>query len=171
MATVQEWAEGLYFDLQKHIDFIHFELRTSLGTWEEAEMWACWFLRDSASQQPPCPSASAFFAIFLGKPWECAASLSYQLPGVGCPPRHFKQGNREGEGHPSPRTQDVCAGARAFADTIPPLFPCHLGFPLSSLILKRPSETHTIEGLLTLREDLIGNKQAALLFLTLSNLG
>lgn len=136
----------VFVDLQKHTDFIPFELRISLVTWKEAEMQACWFLRDGASQQPPCPSASTFFAIFLGNHWECAVSLSYQLPGVGSPPSHFKQGNREGEGHSSHRTQDVPAGARAFADTIPRLFPCHLGFPLFSLILERPLVTHIRKG-------------------------
>lgn len=87
-------------DLQKHIDFINFELRISLGTWEEAETWACWFFRDPASQQLLYLNTTAFFAIFLGKPWQCAVRVSYQLPGGGNVPSHFKQGSGAGEGTP-----------------------------------------------------------------------
>lgn len=106
--------------LQKHIDFIHFELRISLGTWEEAEMWACWFLRDPASQQLLYLNTRAFFPVFLGNPWQCAASMSYQLPGVGRPPGHFKQG--AGDAPPSNGAQDEPAGLGAFRLQSPDYF-------------------------------------------------
>lgn len=136
----------VFIDLQRHIDFIRFELRISLGTWEEAEMLACWFLRDGASQQLPYPNTSAFFAIFLGKPWECAVHLSYQLPGMGSPPSHFKQGNGEGGGTQvmEPR---MCLLGQSLSRHNPSIISMSPGLPTSfclffCFIFRRPLVTH-----------------------------
>ena len=105
-------------------------------------MWACWFLRDPTSQQLLYLNTRAFFAIFLGKLWERAMSVSYRLPGVGNPPSHFKREQGRG-GTASNGTQDAPAGS--LFGYKPRLFPCHLDCPLFPLIFKRSQVTHTME--------------------------
>lgn len=72
--------------LQKHINFIRFELRISSATWEEAELWACWFFRDPDSQQlltsTQVHSLLFFLENYESVPWVCL--ISFQVWAV-CP--------------------------------------------------------------------------------------
>lgn len=90
----------------------------------------------------PCQSATPvpqrkFILCYFS--WK---SMSVQQACLTSDPSHFKQHNRETEGTQRNGTQDVPAGARAFSDPVPRLFPCHLGFPLSPLIFERSLVMH-----------------------------